>query len=79
MLSSCAGNSVTDLLQFDETAFLSRGGGGRGPMVRASDSGMRGQGFDLHSGHPVVSLSKAHFLPKRTGNTQEAVAPSQHD
>ena len=27
----------------------------------------------------VVSLSKAHLLPKSTGNTQEAVAPSQHD
>ena len=27
----------------------------------------------------VVSLSKAHLLPKSTGNTQQAVAPSQHD
>ena len=27
----------------------------------------------------VVSLSKAHLLPKSTGNTQEAVAPSKHD
>ena len=27
----------------------------------------------------VVSRSKAHLLPKSTGNTQEAVAPSQHD
>ena len=27
----------------------------------------------------VVSLSKAHLLPNSTGNTQEAVAPSQHD
>ena len=27
----------------------------------------------------VVSLSKAHLLPKSTGDTQEAVAPSQHD
>ena len=27
----------------------------------------------------VVSLSKAHLLPKGTGNTQEAVAPSQHE
>ena len=26
----------------------------------------------------VVSLSKAHLLPKSTGNTQEAVAPSQY-
>ena len=27
----------------------------------------------------VVSLSKAHLLPESTGNTQEVVAPSQHD
>ena len=27
----------------------------------------------------VVSLSKAHLLPKSTGNTQEVVVPSQHD
>ena len=27
----------------------------------------------------VVSLSKAHLLLKSTGNTQEVVAPSQHD
>ena len=27
----------------------------------------------------VVSLSKAHLLPKSTGDTQEVVAPSQHD
>ena len=26
-----------------------------------------------------VSLSKPRLLPKSTGNTQEAVAPSQHD
>ena len=38
-------------------------------MVNASDSGS----------NRVVSLSKAHLLPKSTGNTQEAVAPSQHD
>ena len=27
----------------------------------------------------VVSLRKAHLLPKSTGNTQESVASSQHD
>ena len=27
----------------------------------------------------VVSLSKAHLLPKSTDNIQEVVAPSQHD
>ena len=53
--------------------------GRRGLMVKGSDSGARGRGFDPHSGHRVVSLSKAHLLPKNTSNTQEAVAPSQHD
>ena len=52
-----------------------------GLVVNASDSGSRGQGFEPHSGQTVniVSLSKAHLLPKSTGNTKEAVAPSQHD
>ena len=44
-------------------------------MVRASDSGARG-GFDPSLGRRVVSLSKIHLLPKSTGTTQEAVAPS---
>ena len=35
------------------------------------DSGARGRGFDPHSGHRVVSLSKTHLPPKSTGNTQE--------
>ena len=43
-------------------------------MVRASDSEAR-----THSGHYVMSLSKTNLLPKSAGNTQEAVAPSQHD
>ena len=34
-------------------------------MVRASDSGARGQGFDPHSGCRVVSLSKIHLPPKK--------------
>ena len=34
---------------------------------------------DPQSGSRVVSLSKIHLLPKSTCNTQEAVAPSQHD
>ena len=43
-------------------------------MVNASDSESRGRGFEPHSGQTVniVSLSKAHLLPKSTGNTQEA-------
>ena len=49
------------------------------PSGRASDSEARGQGFDPHSGHCVVSLSKIHLPPKSTANTQEAVAPSRHD
>ena len=35
-----------------------------GLIVRASDSGARGRGFDPHSGHRVVSLSKTHLPPK---------------
>ena len=46
-------------------------------MVNAPDSGSRGRA-PLGSNR-VVSLSKAHLLPKSTGNTKEAVAPSQHD
>ena len=38
-------------------------------MVRDSDSGARGQGFDPHSGRRVVSLSRTHLLPKSTGHT----------
>ena len=30
-------------------------------MVRASDFGARGRGFDPHSGRHVVSLSKIHL------------------
>ena len=52
---------------------------GRGPSGRASDSEARGRGFDPHSGHLVVSLSKIHLPPKSTGNTEEAMAPSRHD
>ena len=48
-------------------------------MVNTSDSGSRGRGFEPHSGRRVVSLSKTYLPPKSTGNTQEAVAPSQHD
>ena len=48
-------------------------------MVKALDSGARGWGFEPHFGRHVVSLSKAHLLPKSTGNTQEAVARFQHD
>ena len=50
-----------------------------GLVVNASDSGSRGRRFEPHSGRRVVSLSKTYLLPKRTGITQEAVAPSQHD
>ena len=48
-------------------------------MVWPLDSGARGWGFNPHSGHCVVSLSKTHLPPKSTGKSQEAVAPSQHD
>ena len=45
----------------------------QGGMPRTPDPG---QGFESNR---VVSLSKAHLLPKSTGNTQEGVAPSQND
>ena len=48
-------------------------------MVNTTDSGSRGRGFEPHSGRRVVSLRKTYLPPKSTGNTQEAVAPSQHD
>ena len=51
-----------------------------GLVVNASDSESRGRGVRAPLGsNRVVSLSKARLLPKSTGNTQEAVAPSQHD
>ena len=68
--------------QFESSNLLGGWGRGRGRaslVVRASDSGARGRGFDPNSGHRVVSLSRTHLPPKSTGNTQEAVAPSQHD
>ena len=36
-----------------------------GLVVRASDSGERGQEFDPHSGRRVVSLSKTQFTPQK--------------
>ena len=42
-------------------------------MVKASDSGVSCRGFEPHSGHRVVSLSKAHLLPKSTGNSNTQV------
>ena len=53
--------------------------GGAWPSGRASDSGARGRGFVPLSGRRAMSLSKKHLLPKITGNTLEAVAPSRHD
>ena len=44
-------------------------GGGAGLVV---------SGVAPHSGHYVMSFSKTNLLPKSAGNTQEAVAPSQH-
>ena len=38
---------------------------GVGPSGRASDFGLRGRGFDPHSGRRVVSLSKIHLPPKQ--------------
>ena len=53
---------------------------GRGGLVvNTSDFGSRGRGFEPHSGRRVVSLNKTYLVQKSTGNTQEAVAPFQHD
>ena len=48
-------------------------------MVNTSASGSKGRGFEPHFGRRVVSLSKIDLPTKSTGNTQKAVAPSQHD
>ena len=61
-------------------AMVTENGVGRsGLVVNTLDSGSRGRGFEPHSCRRVVSLSKTYLPPKSTGNTQEAVAPSQHD
>ena len=54
-------------------------GGRTGLMVRAPDFGSGDPGSILGRVGVFVSLSKRHLLPKSTGNTQEYVAPSQHD
>ena len=38
---------------------------------RTSDYESRGPGFNLHRRHHIVSLSKAHLLPRVLVNTQE--------
>ena len=54
------------------TACTTEQGRRAGLVVMASDSGARGRGFDPHSGHHVVSLSKTHLPLKSNGNAQEA-------
>ena len=49
------------------------------PSGRASDSGARGRGFDLTQVAVLCPWARYIYLPKSTGNTQEAVAPSRHD
>ena len=65
-------------LLLDQLANL-HSGGRTGLLVRASDSGSGDPGSILGRVGVFVSLSKRHLLPKSTGNTQEYVAPSQHD
>ena len=49
-------------------------------MVERRTPGVRDRGFDPHSGRCVVSFQARYiYLPKSTGNTQEAMAPSRHD
>ena len=53
----------------------------RGGLVvepRTPEREPRGRGFDTYL-RLVVSLSKDIYSPKSIGNTQEVVAPSQHD
>ena len=52
--------------------------GGAGLVVRVSDSEARVL-VSLLTRVAMLSLSKTNLLPKSAGNTQEAVAPSQHD
>ena len=49
------------------------------PQTPDPEVGGGGGGFEPHSGRRVVSLSNTYLHPKRTGNTQEAMAPSQYD
>ena len=44
-----------------------------GSVVRASDSGARGRGFETYV------LEQDTLLPKIAGNTKEAVVTSRHD
>ena len=46
---------------------------------RTHDPDVGGGGFEPHLGRRVVFLSKIYVPTIRTGNTQEAVAPSQRD
>ena len=60
------------------TTLVSRGTwwpGGQCLGLQIQRSGVRAP----RGSNRVVSLSKAHLLPKSTGNTQEVVALSQHD
>ena len=47
-------------LKYSTRKIVERGG----LVVRALDSGVRGQGFDPHSSRHIVSLSKTHYSPK---------------
>ena len=65
---------LKDASVFSNTSHI----GERGDLVlRASDYGGRGRGFDPHMGRRVVSLSKTQFIPQKYW--QEAAAPFRHD
>ena len=74
VIKSFNGKNLQEMTKLTE---YSQGRGGR--VANTSDSGSRGRGFEPHSGGRVVSLNKTYLPPKSTGNTQEAVALSQHD
>ena len=55
------------------------GGWGRWTSGKGVGTWSESSGVAPHSGHYVMSFSKTNLLPKSAGNTQEAVALSQHD
>ena len=62
IISYCVRSGFSQWYHWKGYQFNRRRGG---LVVRASDSGARGRGFDPHSGRRVVSLSKIFLPPKK--------------
>ena len=62
--AKCFENPLTNTNSTILKTNLSNGECG-GLVVRDSDSGARGRGFDPHSGRRVVSLNKTQFIPQK--------------